>query len=220
MSTRRSIYRSYIDGRSIRSGKQTRARHRERKRMWGSTFRAKGTGRKETKKKKNEHRRQSHVRVTEGATEARKNLNSASDRFSLSRARSGRAVLRRRQHHARRTRTYVCVRACVRPRTYCTRRMTDRDDRTCTVRKYSPQKYFAANTARPSHRPYLHPHRSVAESAAIFYTREHILHCDVGAPRRSAGRRLSHFGRFRRRMGSHSCIFGPRERDREIGNAE
>jgi len=46
--------------------------------------------------------------------------------------------------------------------------------------EYSPPQYFVTSTSRPNHRPYLHPRRSVAESAAIFYTREHILHCDVG----------------------------------------
>lgn len=49
------------------------------------------------------------------------------------------------------------------------------------ARQYSPPKNLAISTPRLIHRPYLHPRRSVvAESAAIFYTREHILHCDVG----------------------------------------
>jgi len=56
-----------------------------------------------------------------------------------------------------------------------------------TGRTYSPPRHLAANTPKPSHRPYLHPRRSLeAESPAIFYTREHILHCDV---KRSASSR-------------------------------
>jgi len=53
-------------------------------------------------------------------------------------------------------------------------------NRACTGSEYSPPQYLVTSTRRPNHRPYLHPRRSVAESAAIFYTREHILHCDVG----------------------------------------
>lgn len=56
-----------------------------------------------------------------------------------------------------------------------------------TGRPYSPPRHLAANTPKPSHRPYLHPRRSLeAEIPAIFYTREHILHCDV---KRSASSR-------------------------------
>lgn len=71
---------------------------------------------------------------------------------------------------------HVCTRAYA----YVATRRTDREDRARTVSEYSPLRYLVTNTARPNHRPYLHPRRSVAESAAIFYTRQHILHCDVG----------------------------------------
>lgn len=43
-------------------------------------------------------------------------------------------------------------------------------------RLHLPPMYLVASIVRPSHKPYLHPCRSVvAENTAIFYTRQHIL---------------------------------------------
>lgn len=90
-------------------------------------------------------------------------------------------------------------------------------------RLYSPPRHLAANTPKPSHKPYLHPCRSLeAECPAIFYTRQHILHCDV---KRSASSRKAQaipasavsvlnrlVGTLLRRWDVVSCIFGSAKR--------
>lgn len=90
---------------------------------------------------------------------------------------------------------------------------THNQPHTCRVvtslRVYSPPTNLAINTPKPIHRPYLHPRRpGVAESAAIFYTREHILHCDVGQSASAAERRPLDFVRLRFAAGGDSPFSG------------
>ena len=120
------------------------------------------------------------------------------------------------------TRTHACIHARNRNANVRTH-VTTRIERSASRKRrlYSPPRYLAASTPRPSHRPYLHP-PELAESAAIFYFREHILHCDVERSRQVARRRPTRFGRLRREsVGARrrwwdeaSCVVGIADEER------
>jgi len=120
------------------------------------------------------------------------------------------------------TYTYACIHARNRNANVRTH-VTTRIERSASRKRrlYSPPRYLAASTPRPSHRPYLHP-PELAESAAIFYFREHILHCDVERSRQVARRRPTRFGRLRREsVGARrrwwdeaSCVVGIADEER------
>jgi len=165
------------DGHSIRKNNRARGAN-ERTRISVGERKGDGMGKNENSSRGSRASSATHLR--DRRRTARRNAwPNPHSIDSLSRARFS-ALRRRRQHHARDGARMHDAR--MHARVHASPRWSRIAEiaRARHPREYSPPQYFVTSTSRPSHRPYLHPRRSVAESAAIFYTREHILHCDVG----------------------------------------